>query len=114
MIEFADNEISPVAPGPLRRRRLKRRPALAAPGSQKRSLFHDAQGRFEEISVEHIVIVHKHQQISLGLAYAAQAGRGKTQSFLSNYAGARMPGEIYAIGERIVASIVHDQRVPKN
>ena len=48
----------------------------------------------------------------VGLAYAAQASRSETQSFLSYHAGARMPREIHAIRERFVASIVHHNQFP--
>jgi hypothetical protein len=94
VVEFADNQISPIATRPLWRWLLKRRPALPTPGTQKRSFFQDAKGYFEEINIKHVVVIHENQQVSLCLAYAAQASRGQTQSFLSNTTKVRMPREI--------------------
>src|ERR1700728_123436 len=71
-VELADNQIAPVAPRPFGWLLLKLRPALATPGTQKRSLFHGAQGDFQEINIKHIVVVHENQQVTLGLAYATQ------------------------------------------
>jgi hypothetical protein len=113
VLKLAYAQIPPIAAGPLRRRLLKRRLALAAPGSQKRPFLHGPPGSLEEIRVKHVVVIHENQQITLGLAYAPQASRSKTEGFLANHAGARMPGEIHAIRKRCVASIVHDLEFPR-
>src|ERR1019366_2511043 len=73
-VKLADDEISPVTTGPLRWWFLKPRPALPTPGAQKRFFFQGAKCDFEEIDIEHVVVVHENQQLSVSLTYAAQAG----------------------------------------
>src|ERR1019366_2048216 len=105
-VEFADNKISPVAAGPFRWWFLKLRPALPTPGTQEWPLFADPKRRFEEVRIEHIVIIHEDQQLSRRLADAAQTGVRETERFFSDNARRRTPGKVDAIRNRFIASII--------
>src|ERR1035441_2037750 len=67
-VEFADYKVAPITTCPFRRWFLESRSALSTPGAEERSFFRNAERRFKEVGVKHVVVVHKDQEGALGLA----------------------------------------------
>src|SRR5580700_5481008 len=111
-VEFTDNKISPVTTRPFWRWFLEIRPALAAPGAEERSFFRNTERRLKKISVKHVVIIHKDQEVPCRLANPAKARRCKAECLLSNKSRVQRPRKITAVRDRFVASIIHHHQFP--
>lgn len=111
-IEFADNKVSPVTPGPFWRRFIERRSTLTTPRAEEWLLFGDAKRRFKKIGVENIVVVHENKNLSLRLKNPTAPGRGQAELPLANQAGLRMPRKISRRSLCRRAGIINNYQFP--
>ena len=70
------------------------------------------RGRFQEIWIEYIIIIHKDQHLASGLTNPAEPRRRKAELLLTDDSRSRMPGKIDPSRNRFVTPIVHHDQFP--